>query len=100
MIKLQEGLYIDCWDCGVRLEDGVQLLIHARGFTELSHGGRLRDCCESLINVFVFVSFYSRGECKNGIGVGGSLDFSLDIHIGVFSTCHKSIRPRDTDHLA
>jgi hypothetical protein len=30
--RLQGGVYIDCWICGVRLEDRVQLLIYTERF--------------------------------------------------------------------
>jgi hypothetical protein len=43
--RLQGGVYIDCRFCGVRLEDQVQLLIHAEKF----HGTVSRGPAERLI---------------------------------------------------
>jgi len=43
--RLQGGVHIDCWICGVRLEDRVQLLIHAERF----HGTVSRGPAERLI---------------------------------------------------
>jgi hypothetical protein len=43
--RLQGGGHIDCWICGVRLEDRVQLLIHAERF----HGTVSRGPAERLI---------------------------------------------------
>merc|ERR1711977_482813 len=50
--KLQVGQFIDCMDCGVRLETRTELLIHAERF----HGTVSRVPAERLI-VWITVNF-------------------------------------------